>query len=232
VANGTATSADGTRIAWYRYGGGERTIVFVPTWNLVDARVVGHEVELDWTEPARLLGSAATPTLVIHGADDEPVPVELADSIVVAMQSARLEVIAGGGHRPDIRSPVPVNPLLLGFLLGRRAAEEPGFRAGEGSTFGGFLSPGDDPELVSFPNGTTRPPRWATTSRSTSTARDCATSSRWSATAPRAGMGPNRFVPPPPESVLCVVTRRAARHDSLKPSARDCRAGQARHVAA
>ena len=26
-----ATSADGTRIAWYRYGGGERTILFVPT---------------------------------------------------------------------------------------------------------------------------------------------------------------------------------------------------------
>ena len=39
-----ATSADGTRIAWYRYGGGDRTILFVPTWNLVDARVVGHQV--------------------------------------------------------------------------------------------------------------------------------------------------------------------------------------------
>lgn len=39
-----ATSADGTRIAWYRYGGGKRTILFVPTWNLVDARVVGHQV--------------------------------------------------------------------------------------------------------------------------------------------------------------------------------------------
>ena len=39
-----AASADGTRVAWYRYGGGERTILFVPTWNLVDARVVGHQV--------------------------------------------------------------------------------------------------------------------------------------------------------------------------------------------
>ena len=39
-----ATSADGTRIAWYRYGGGDRAILFVPTWNLVDARVVGHQV--------------------------------------------------------------------------------------------------------------------------------------------------------------------------------------------
>lgn len=39
-----ATSADGTRIAWYRYGGGERAVLFVPTWNIVDARVVGHQV--------------------------------------------------------------------------------------------------------------------------------------------------------------------------------------------
>ena len=39
-----AISADGTRIAWYRYGGGERAILFVPTWNIVDARVVGHQV--------------------------------------------------------------------------------------------------------------------------------------------------------------------------------------------
>ena len=39
-----ASSADGTRIAWYRYGRGERAILFVPTWNIVDARVVGHQV--------------------------------------------------------------------------------------------------------------------------------------------------------------------------------------------
>ena len=39
-----ATSGDGTRIAWYRYGRGERAILFVPTWNIVDARVVGHQV--------------------------------------------------------------------------------------------------------------------------------------------------------------------------------------------
>ena len=44
VASGAAASADGTGIAWYRYGRGERTILFVPTWNLVDARVVGHQV--------------------------------------------------------------------------------------------------------------------------------------------------------------------------------------------
>ena len=43
-SHGRATSADGREIAWYRYGDGERAILFVPTWNLVDARVVGHQV--------------------------------------------------------------------------------------------------------------------------------------------------------------------------------------------
>ncbi len=33
------------------------------------------------------------------------------------MPTARLEVIPRGGHRPDIRSPEHVNPLLLEFLL-------------------------------------------------------------------------------------------------------------------
>ncbi len=259
-AVGTATSADGTQIAWRRYGEGERAILFAPTWNLVDSRVVGHQVaalerratvvtydprgagaserpasgydfplhaadalavleacgieraavvtasrginaavllaaddpqrfdrlavvapymqleaeprppnpewleslrtdwrgfivpfmhavftepdsneviaemtaigleatpevivsqelELDWQRPARLLGQVTCPTLVVHGEADAPVPVAHAESIVAAMANARLEVIPGGGHRPDIRTPELVNPLLLDFLL-------------------------------------------------------------------------------------------------------------------
>ncbi len=255
------SSADGTRIAWYRYGRGEPAILFVPTWNIVDARVVGHQVaalepqatvvtydprgagaserpergydfplhaadalavadaagigdvaivtasrginaalllaaddpkrfdrlamvapymqleadpappdtewleslrtdwrgfivpfmhevftepdsadviaemiaigleatpevavaqelELDWRRPARLLGAVACPALVIHGEDDAPVPASHAADIVAAMPNARLELIPAGGHRPDIRTPELVNPLLLEFLLG------------------------------------------------------------------------------------------------------------------
>jgi pimeloyl-ACP methyl ester carboxylesterase len=255
-----ATSADGTRIAWYRYGSGERAVMFVPTWNIVDARVVGHqiaaleqhatvvtydprgagssdrpergydfpfhaadasavledaqlgsvalvtasrginaavllaadassrferlaaiapymkleadpappdperlealredwpgfivpfvhnvftepdssdviaevvaigleatpevvvaqELELDWTRPAALLGAVACATLVVHGEADAAAPASLAESIVAAMPNARLVLIPGGGHRPDIRTPELVNPLLLEFLL-------------------------------------------------------------------------------------------------------------------
>jgi len=259
-AHGLASSADGTRIAWYRYGGGERAILFVPTWNIVDARVVGHQVaaleshatvvtydprgagaserpqrgydfplhaadalavlddtgieqaalvtasrgvnaavlltaddperfdrvavvapymqleaepappnpkwlealrtdwpgfivpfmhqvftepdsadviaemiaigleatpeavvtqelEIDWQRPARILGRVTCPTLVVHGEADAPVPIELAERIVAAMPNARLERIPDGGHRPDIRTPELVNPMLLDFLL-------------------------------------------------------------------------------------------------------------------
>jgi len=259
-AQGMATSSDGTRIAWYRYGEGERAVLFVPTWNIVDARVVGHQVaaleahatvvtydprgagaserpehgydfplhaadalavleateiggaalvtasrglnaalllvaddptrfdrlaavapymqleaepeppdpgwleslrsdwpgfivpfmhevftepgsadviaemiaigleatpevavtqelELDWRRPARLLEQVGCPTLVVHGEADAAVPLELAESIAAALPNARLEVIPNGGHRPDIRTPDLVDPLLLDFLL-------------------------------------------------------------------------------------------------------------------
>jgi pimeloyl-ACP methyl ester carboxylesterase len=259
-ARGTATSVDGTDIAWYRYGEGEPTILFVPTWNIVDARVWGNQVEalsldatvltydprgagasgrpergydfpfhaadaravldaneirsvslvtasrsvntaallitadprrferlaaiapyvefeldpawpdpavlerwrtdwagfvvpfmhtvftepdsaelidevvaialeatpdvivtqefeFDWVRPARLLSSVACPCLLIHGESDATTPTALVTKIVNALPNARLELIAGGGHRPDVRSPELVNPLLAHFLL-------------------------------------------------------------------------------------------------------------------
>ncbi len=260
---GLATSVDGTRIAWRRYGDAGQSILFVPTWNLVDARVVGHQVaalephatvvtfdprgageserpasgydfplhaadalavmdatgvedaaavtasrglnaavllaaehpqrvtriaavapymrlepdpqppapdrlqrwrddwpgfvvpfmhavfsepdsaevieemiaigldaspeivaaqelELDWVTPARSLARVQCPALVVHGEGDVPVPLETARAIADDLPDARLVVIPGGGHRPDIRSPEVVNPILLEFLLGAR----------------------------------------------------------------------------------------------------------------
>lgn len=256
---GRATSADGTAIAWRRYGDGAPTVLFIPTWNLVDSRVVGHQVaalephatvvtydprgagasdrpergygfpqhaadalavldaagldraavvtasrglnaavllatdeprrverlaaigiymrldpgpppdperverlrrdwrgfivpfmhavfnepgseavieemiaigldaspeivatqetETDWDQPARRLGRVACPTLLVHGDEDVAVPLAVPEAVARELPDARLEVIAGGGHRPDIRSPDLVNPLLLDFLL-------------------------------------------------------------------------------------------------------------------
>jgi pimeloyl-ACP methyl ester carboxylesterase len=79
--------------------------------------VVVQERESDWRTPARLLGTFSCPTLVIHGEADLPVPASLARTIVAAMSNAQLELIPDGGHRPDIRTPELVNPLLREFLL-------------------------------------------------------------------------------------------------------------------
>lgn len=260
AARGTARSADGTRIAWKRYGRGEPAVLFVPTWNLVDSRVVGHQVvalephatvitydprgageserpasgygfahhaadalavldangieraavltasrglnaavvlasdhpgrvvriasigsymvldaepaapdedrlaslvddwpafiipfmhrvfneagskavieemvgigleaspvvvaaqerELDWSDPAHRLPEIPCPTLLIHGGADATVPPSLPHAIANAMPDARVTIVAAGGHRPDIRSPELVNPMLLDFLL-------------------------------------------------------------------------------------------------------------------
>ena len=48
---------------------------------------------------------------------DADVPLALAECIVAATPNARLEVIRHCGHRPDIRTPELVAPLLLDFLL-------------------------------------------------------------------------------------------------------------------
>jgi pimeloyl-ACP methyl ester carboxylesterase len=258
-ATGIVQSADGTRIAWYRYGQGARTILFVPTWNIVDARTVAYQVEAlaehatvitfdargigasdrpehgydflrhaedvvavmdanrvraaslitasrginsavlavaqdprrvaslaaiapyvefepdpdwpdpnvlrawqsdwpgfirpfmegvfpepgsgeviaemtrigleatpsvavaqeyecNWQHPAAQLAAVQCPTLLIHGDCDQFLPLADIARVVDALPNACLEIIPGGGHRPDIRSPELVNPFLTAFL--------------------------------------------------------------------------------------------------------------------
>ena len=83
---------------------------------------VAQELELDWSRPARLVATVGCPTFVVHGEDDAAVAVALAESVVAAMPNARLAIVPGGGHRPDIRSPEMVDPLLLEFLIGGHSA--------------------------------------------------------------------------------------------------------------
>lgn len=80
--------------------------------------VATQETEVDWRTPARRLADVACPVLIVHGEADAAVPVSLARQIAATLPDARLELIAGGGHRPDIRSPELVDALLLEFLLG------------------------------------------------------------------------------------------------------------------
>ena len=79
--------------------------------------IVTQELELDWSVPAALLASVSCPALIIHGEADV-VPVGLAERIAATMPQARLQRLTAAGHRPDIRSPEVVNPILVEFLFG------------------------------------------------------------------------------------------------------------------
>lgn len=79
--------------------------------------MVAQERELDWSRTPGLLSQIACPTLLIHGDADPTLSVEEVRRIAARIPGARLELIPGGGHRPDIRSPEIVDPLLEAFVL-------------------------------------------------------------------------------------------------------------------
>jgi pimeloyl-ACP methyl ester carboxylesterase len=73
-----------------------------------------------------ILGSIAAQTLVLHGALDLSVELEVGEAVAAAIPNAILTVAIAGGHRPDIRSPELINPLFVDFLRGRLPAPVPG----------------------------------------------------------------------------------------------------------
>jgi 3-oxoadipate enol-lactonase len=79
--------------------------------------MVAQERELDWSRTRGLLAHVSCPTLLIHGDSDPTLSVKEVVEVAVPIPGARLELIPGGGHRPDIRSPEVVDPLLEAFVL-------------------------------------------------------------------------------------------------------------------
>ena len=73
-----------------------------------------------------ILGTISSPTLVVHGELDLSVPLAVAEAVAAAIPGAALAVALAGGHRPDIRSPELINPLLVEFLSGHRLTARPG----------------------------------------------------------------------------------------------------------
>jgi len=81
---------------------------------------------LDGLAARTILGTISSPTLVLHGEFDQSVPLAAATAVGAAIPGASLAVVVTGGHRPDIRSPELVNPLLIDFLRGHLLATRPG----------------------------------------------------------------------------------------------------------
>jgi pimeloyl-ACP methyl ester carboxylesterase len=72
-------------------------------------------------EPAAfgLLGDVKAPTLVIAGDQDTALVRSIADAAARGIPGARLEVLAGADHLPQMVKPVEFNALVRAFLLGR-----------------------------------------------------------------------------------------------------------------
>jgi pimeloyl-ACP methyl ester carboxylesterase len=85
---------------------------------------------LDQFAARPILGTISLPTLILHGELDQSVPLAVAKAVAAAIRGASLAVAVAGGHRPDIRSPELINPLLVGFLRGEELTALPGIEIG------------------------------------------------------------------------------------------------------
>ena len=68
------------------------------------------------------LAVISLPTLVIHGTEDVPIPVEEAELLASRIPGATLELVEGAGHQSNMDHPAEVTRLIAGFLATRGAA--------------------------------------------------------------------------------------------------------------
>jgi pimeloyl-ACP methyl ester carboxylesterase len=62
------------------------------------------------------LAHIRVPTLIVHGADDQIIPLAEAQAMQTAIPGARLAVIEGAGHLPNLEQPAAYNHLLSEFI--------------------------------------------------------------------------------------------------------------------
>ncbi len=79
-------------------------------------------VEHDFSQALRAI---AAPTLVIWGAEDTIAPLRTGQALASAIRGARLTVIEGAGHAPQVQFPDRFNPLVIDELDGKQFAAPP-----------------------------------------------------------------------------------------------------------
>jgi len=81
----------------------------------------------DRVDSTPMLGDIDVPVLIIHGADDQLIPVSEADAMYKAIPNAELVVIPDAGHLPNLEQPDIFNDAVIDFLdelLGEEDDEE------------------------------------------------------------------------------------------------------------
>jgi pimeloyl-ACP methyl ester carboxylesterase len=74
--------------------------------------------ELGRFEPADLAGDLHVPTLYVHGADDDVVPVTLSEECAAASPTAEVAVVADSGHLVPLDQKAAFHDVLRTFLAG------------------------------------------------------------------------------------------------------------------
>jgi 3-oxoadipate enol-lactonase len=71
---------------------------------------------IDRPDSTSLLPTLRLPVLVIHGADDQIIPLSEAQAMQAAIPGARLAVIPGAGHLPNLEQPEHFNQAVREFI--------------------------------------------------------------------------------------------------------------------
>ena len=74
------------------------------------------EAMRDRPSAVALLASIAVPTLVLHGSDDQLIPLAEARAMAEAIPGAQLAVIPGAGHLAPVEQPVNSGRVIREFL--------------------------------------------------------------------------------------------------------------------
>jgi pimeloyl-ACP methyl ester carboxylesterase len=70
----------------------------------------------DRPDSTPLLPQVACPVLILHGAEDQIIPLSEAEAMQRLIPGARLEVLAGAGHLPNLEQPAAFNALFKEFM--------------------------------------------------------------------------------------------------------------------
>ena len=63
-----------------------------------------------------MLGDIAVPVLILHGADDQLIPVAEAEAMFKAIPNAELVIVPDAGHLPNLEQPDIFNDAVIDFL--------------------------------------------------------------------------------------------------------------------
>lgn len=70
----------------------------------------------DRPDSTPMLADIDVPTLIIHGADDQLIPVAEAEAMFAAIPDAELVIVPDAGHVPNLENPDDFNDALLDFV--------------------------------------------------------------------------------------------------------------------